>query len=174
MMLHSFAGRASVGGDVEGGLDAVGLASLGQLHPVRVHHQPLTDGDQRQASVEGLLGLHRRPDLASGDQGNATIDVSGDPFGDRRAVVSVHGSGVQNAGQGCMDEIRIGAIGMGSFMRMYGDQCERALAAMTSGEQAELRQQIITTCAEALRDCPDTDTRADAYDVLVKLGVFPC
>lgn len=70
--------------------------------------------------------------------------------------------------------LRVGAIGMDSFLRMYGDQCERALAAMSSGEQAELRQQMITTCAEALRDCPDTDTRADAYDVLVKLGVFPC
>jgi hypothetical protein len=69
--------------------------------------------------------------------------------------------------------IVVAAIGVECFIHDYGDNIERALATMSDAEQAALRQEIVTACAEALRDCSDPQVRADAYDVLVRLGVFP-
>ena len=68
--------------------------------------------------------------------------------------------------------LRVAAIGVDCFMRFYGDQCARELAAMPASEQAELLGQITTTCEEALRYCPDLDVRADAQAVLDRLGAM--
>jgi len=70
--------------------------------------------------------------------------------------------------------LRVAAIGIADFNHFYGDHMERALATMSNADQATLRQDIVTTCAEALRECADYRVRAEAYDVLVKLGVFLC
>jgi hypothetical protein len=51
--------------------------------------------------------------------------------------------------------------------------CE-AVASMTDQEHGEMRRIVVTTCAEVMRDCPDQQVRADAYEVLQKLkGMLP-
>ncbi len=46
-----------------------------------------------------------------------------------------------------------------------------AVASMTGQERGEMRQLMIATCAEVMRDCDDEHIRAGAYDVLVQLKV---
>ena len=72
-----------------------------------------------------------------------------------------------------MFPIIVASFGVECFFSLYGDNIERALATMSDAEQAALRQNTVTTCAEALRECADYRVRAEAYDVLVGLGVFP-
>lgn len=46
-----------------------------------------------------------------------------------------------------------------------------AVANMTDQERGEMRQLLITTCAEVMRECEDGRVRAEAFDVLVQLKV---
>jgi hypothetical protein len=46
-----------------------------------------------------------------------------------------------------------------------------AVASMTDQERGEMRQGIIKSMCEVLRDCDDWRVRADAYDILVQLKV---
>jgi len=46
-----------------------------------------------------------------------------------------------------------------------------AVASMTDQERGEMRQGIIKSMIEVLRDCDDWRVRADAYDILVQLKV---
>lgn len=68
--------------------------------------------------------------------------------------------------------VRVAAMGVSGLVHLYGDSLARGLGTFTDAELTVLRSQMATTCADALRDCPDLDVRSDAYDVLVKLGVF--
>ena len=52
----------------------------------------------------------------------------------------------------------------------FGPICA-AVASMTDQERGEMRQAVIATCAEIMRDCPIQQVREDAYDVLVELKV---
>lgn len=68
--------------------------------------------------------------------------------------------------------LRVAAMGVSGLVHLYGDSLARGLETLTDAELTVLRSEMATTCADALRDCPDLDVRADAYDVLMKLGVF--
>jgi hypothetical protein len=57
------------------------------------------------------------------------------------------------------------------FMRRHGEQLERRLAEMTPEELRMLRQKVVTTAAEVMRDCHDPEVRADAFDLLRMMGV---
>ncbi|MQB43029.1 hypothetical protein [Rhizobium sp. ICMP 5592] len=57
------------------------------------------------------------------------------------------------------------------FVKLNRDRLERGLALLTPEEQHQLRQDVVTTCVEVMRDCDDPDVRADAYDVLQKMRV---
>ena len=48
--------------------------------------------------------------------------------------------------------------------------CE-AVASMTDQERGAMRQVVVTTAAEVMRDCDDPDIRADMFDVLRQLKV---
>ncbi len=51
------------------------------------------------------------------------------------------------------------------------DHMRRAVAGLTDQERGELRRLVVATLAEVMRDCDEPDVRADAYDVLVDMGV---
>jgi hypothetical protein len=67
--------------------------------------------------------------------------------------------------------IHIVPIDANDLAVLQGERLERGLAAMSPDERHELRREIVTTAALAMRDCPDPDVRADAYAVLGKMGV---
>ncbi len=46
---------------------------------------------------------------------------------------------------------------------------ERGLALLTPDQQHELRQAVVNTCIEVMRDCDDQSIRSDAYEVLAKM-----
>lgn len=46
---------------------------------------------------------------------------------------------------------------------------ERGLALLTPDQQHELRQAVVNTCIEVMRDCDDGCIRSDAYQVLAKM-----
>lgn len=52
----------------------------------------------------------------------------------------------------------------------HGDELQRRFNEMTPAERHELRREVVTTAATVMRDCNDPDVRADAFDVLVKMG----
>lgn len=47
-----------------------------------------------------------------------------------------------------------------------------AVASMTDQERGAMRQIVVTTCAEVMRDCDDPAIRADMFDVLRQLKVI--
>lgn len=47
-----------------------------------------------------------------------------------------------------------------------------AVASMTDQERGEMRQVVVTTAAEVMRDCDDPEIRADMFDVLRQLKVI--
>lgn len=49
--------------------------------------------------------------------------------------------------------------------------CE-AVAAMDDQQRGAMRQVVVTTCAEVMRDCDDWHVRADCYDILTQLKVI--
>lgn len=49
--------------------------------------------------------------------------------------------------------------------------CE-AVASMDDQERGAMRQVVVTTCAEVMRDSDDWHVRADAYDILTQLKVI--
>ena len=51
------------------------------------------------------------------------------------------------------------------------EQLERAFASMNDQELGELRQLVVTTCAEVMRDCDEVEVRQEAFGVLAKMGV---
>jgi hypothetical protein len=67
--------------------------------------------------------------------------------------------------------IHIVPIDANDLAVLRGESLERGLAALTPDERHELRREIVTTAALAMRDCPDPDVRTDAYAVLGKMGV---
>lgn len=58
------------------------------------------------------------------------------------------------------------------YLTANREAVERRLMEMTDQERGDLRQSVMATVAEVLRDCDDPDVRADAYDVLVKMKVI--
>ena len=62
------------------GVDPLIKIVLRKLDPVRVHHQALTDCDQRQPQLNRLRRLLGLPDLAGGDDGYASTYALKDPF----------------------------------------------------------------------------------------------
>lgn len=57
------------------------------------------------------------------------------------------------------------------FLKRRREQLERGLAAMSDQERGALRGDVVKAVVEVMRDCDETEVRADACDVLVKLGV---
>jgi len=49
--------------------------------------------------------------------------------------------------------------------------CE-AVASMDDQQRGAMRQVVVTTCAEVMRDCDDWQVRADCYDILTQLKVI--
>lgn len=49
---------------------------------------------------------------------------------------------------------------------------ERHLDSLTDQERGELRQQMVASMTQIMRDCPDDRTRKGAYEVLQKLKVI--
>ena len=49
--------------------------------------------------------------------------------------------------------------------------CE-AVAAMDDQQRGAMRQVVVTTCAEVMRDSDDWQVRADCYDILTQLKVI--
>jgi hypothetical protein len=47
-----------------------------------------------------------------------------------------------------------------------------AVASMSDQQRGEMRQLVVTTAAEVMRDCDDWHVRADAYDILKQLKVI--
>ena len=54
---------------------------------------------------------------------------------------------------------------------LRSDSVKRAVANLTDQERGELRQLVVTTMAELMRDCDQSEVRADAFDVLADMGV---
>lgn len=46
-----------------------------------------------------------------------------------------------------------------------------AVASMSDQERGQMRQVVVTTCCEVMRDCDDPEIRADMFDVLRQLKV---
>ena len=67
--------------------------------------------------------------------------------------------------------IHIVPIDANDLDKLHGERLERGLAAMTPDQRHQLRREVVTTAALAMRDCPDPDVRSDAYAVLDKMGV---
>jgi hypothetical protein len=67
--------------------------------------------------------------------------------------------------------VYVAAVGAPCFIRQHGDQVQREFDNLSDQQRDALRQNIVNTCAAAMRDCPDDDVRADAFEVLAKLGV---
>lgn len=55
----------------------------------------------------------------------------------------------------------------------HGDALQRRFDTMTPDERRELRQAVVRAMAVVMRDSGDTRVRADAFDVLVKIGAVP-
>ncbi|MBP6013151.1 MAG: hypothetical protein KBA31_13070 [Alphaproteobacteria bacterium] len=68
--------------------------------------------------------------------------------------------------------IEVVPITMQEFVERNRERFERALAAMTDQERGALRADAVRAMAEVMRDCDDAEVRADAFDVLVKLGAL--
>ncbi len=58
------------------------------------------------------------------------------------------------------------------YLMRNREALEDHLASLTDHQQGELRQHMVASMTQILRDCPDEDTRADAYEVLQKLRVI--
>ena len=58
------------------------------------------------------------------------------------------------------------------YLRRNRDALEGHLASLNDQQRGELRQRIAASMAQIMRDCPDEDTRAGAYEVLQKMKVI--
>ncbi len=67
--------------------------------------------------------------------------------------------------------IEVVPITMSEYLRKTRKQLERCLAAMTDQERGELRAFVTKAVAELMRDSDNREVRADAYKVLVAVGV---
>lgn len=52
------------------------------------------------------------------------------------------------------------------------EQVQRGFLSLTPGERGELRREVVATLARIMRDCGDRVVRADAYEVLVQMGLI--
>ena len=59
------------------------------------------------------------------------------------------------------------------YLKRNRDALEAHLASLTDQERGEVRRHMVASMAQIMRDCPDDDTRAGAYEVLQKLKVIP-
>lgn len=57
------------------------------------------------------------------------------------------------------------------FRTKRWDPYREAIAGMDNQEHGELRQVVVTTAAEVMRDCNDPEIRADMFDILTKLRI---
>jgi hypothetical protein len=55
------------------------------------------------------------------------------------------------------------------MVKLNRHRLERGLASITPEERHQLRQAVVATCAEIMRDCDDPAIRAEAHEVLVKM-----
>jgi hypothetical protein len=53
----------------------------------------------------------------------------------------------------------------------FAPNCD-AVASMDDQERGQMRQVVVTTCAEVMRDCDDWQVRADCFDILTQLKVI--
>lgn len=67
--------------------------------------------------------------------------------------------------------IHIVPLDVADCMDLYREQMERGLAALTPAERHRMRKGMVAAMAEVMRDCPDPEVRAEAYDVLTKMRV---
>ncbi len=107
-----------------------------------------------------------------------TLIVPGDSNAYRRMWVKpiTHWQDAVDWAVGMADFMRapiiVAAIGGDSFLRLYDDRVRSALAAMSDQQRGEMRQLVVTTCCETMRDCDDPDIRAEMFDALSKLKVI--
>jgi hypothetical protein len=59
------------------------------------------------------------------------------------------------------------------FVNANRERLERGVAALTDQERGELRQVAVASMLTVMRDCPDPEVRADAYQALKQLKVVP-
>lgn len=67
--------------------------------------------------------------------------------------------------------IEVVHITAAEHLHRHWERVCRAVARMTDQERHELREFVVNTAAEVMRDCPDEEVRAKAYEVLVKMRV---
>ncbi|MFC3162445.1 hypothetical protein [Ciceribacter thiooxidans] len=58
------------------------------------------------------------------------------------------------------------------LVKLNRQRLERGLALLTPDEQHGLRQDVVSTCIQVMRDCDDPSVRSDAYDVLVQMRMI--
>jgi hypothetical protein len=68
--------------------------------------------------------------------------------------------------------IEVVTVSGAEYLKRNRDALEGHLASLTDQERGELRQHMVASMTEIMRDCPDDDTRAGAYEVLQKLKVI--
>jgi hypothetical protein len=59
------------------------------------------------------------------------------------------------------------------FLDGNRERLERGLASLTDQERGELRRVAVTSMLTVMRDCPDPEVRADAYEALKRMKVAP-
>lgn len=67
--------------------------------------------------------------------------------------------------------IRLVPISAAEFADEHRDAFQQCFDAMSPAERFELRREVVATAAAVMRDCENGEIRADAYEVLVKMGV---
>ena len=55
---------------------------------------------------------------------------------------------------------------------MRTERIKQAILRLTDHERGELRRMVVATLAEVMRDCDDSNVRADAYNVLLDMKVI--
>lgn len=68
--------------------------------------------------------------------------------------------------------IHIVPICPADLVQFFGPRLQNGLASMSDEERWRLRQDVVTTCALAMRDCPDPQVRSEAYAVLANMKVI--
>ncbi|MBO9712179.1 hypothetical protein [Sphingomonas sp.] len=68
--------------------------------------------------------------------------------------------------------VQIVPISPADLTKFLGPRLENGLASMSDEERWKLRQDVVTACALAMRDCPDPQVRAEAHSVLVTMKVI--
>jgi hypothetical protein len=74
---------------------------------------------------------------------------------------------------GIADQMRfpLYVVPMTGLDALRTDSLRRAVGNLTHQQRGELRQLVVATCAEIMRDCDDADVRGAAFDILSDMGV---